>query len=204
LAAGFALLAKNGGWFSSPIRLVILNMVLFAQLALTLTPVVLRQEYLGQRFAWTTLGKWDQWDWNQFRVLLRSQGLKQPSIAYLGLVSPMSPPQIQYPWLSHHESSPSVTLLWRMEDGAPEMSALVAAADTNDVVFTVPELVTAAGSTENSQDNRYNTDFASQMSNNRDFGTPLHLQMGRFHPVDMLIFIRKSTPNNLKPLARGS
>jgi hypothetical protein len=196
LAAGFALLAKNGGWFSSPIRLVILNMVLFAQLALTLTPVVLRQEYPGQRFAWTAFGQWDQWDWNQLRVLLRSQGLKQPSIAYVGDLSPLNPPEVMYPWVSRHEQSPSVTLLWRLEYGTPDMSALVAAADTNDVVFTVPELENARGvSVDFSEDNKYNKDFADQMCNNPHFETPMHLHMGRFHPVDLLVFIRKSPQN---------
>lgn len=192
LAAGFALLAKNEGWLSSPIRLVVVTVVVIAQLALTLIPVVYRQEYPGQRFAWTTLGQWEQWDWNQFRGLLRSHGLKQPSIAFLGVLGPLNPPQIQYPWLTHHEHSPSVTLLWRLENGTPEMPSLIAAADTNDVVFTVPDLTTATSGIENSQDNQYNTGFANQMSNNPQFEAPLHLHMGRFHPVDVWVFIRKN------------
>ncbi|HEY1790631.1 MAG TPA: glycosyltransferase family 39 protein [Verrucomicrobiae bacterium] len=191
LAAGFALLAKNVGWLSSPSRVVIITIVVVAQLALTLIPVVSRQEYSGQRFAWTNLGQWEQWDWNQFRVVLRAEGLKQPSVAYLGLVNPLNPPQIQYPWLTHHEQPPSVTLLWRLENGSPEMPSLMAAADSNDVVFTVPELTTATSGIENSQDNRYNTDFAAQMSNNPHFGTHLNLRLGRLHPVDVCVFIRK-------------
>lgn len=193
LAAGFALLAKNEGWLSSPLRLVIIMMVIVAQLALTLAPLVSRQEYPGQRFAWTTLGRWDQWDWNQFRVLLRSQGLKEPSIGYVGLLSPLNPPQIQYPWLSHHEPSPSVTLLWRSEDGALEMPELMAAADTNEVVFTIPGINASTFGAENAQDNQYNSDFASQISNSHIFGTALHLRMGRFHPVDVWVFIRKNS-----------
>ncbi|HEV2329061.1 MAG TPA: glycosyltransferase family 39 protein [Verrucomicrobiae bacterium] len=192
LAAGFALLAENEGWLSSPIALVIVTIVIVAQLALTLTPVILRQQYPGQRFAWTTLGRWEQWDWNQFRVLLRSQGLKQPTIGYIGLIGPLNPPQIQYPWISHNEMPPPVTLLWRQEDGTPEMTALVAAAGTNEVVFTVPDLATGA-TQEDLADNLYNTGFAERMQNNRDFGTPLHLRMGRFHPADVWIFIQKDS-----------
>lgn len=191
LAAGFALLAKANGWLSAPIALVVVTMVIVTQLTLTLAPVILRQQYPGQRFAWTALGRWDQWDWNQFRILLRSQGLKDPSIGYLGLVSPLNPPQIEYPWLSHHELPPPVTLLWRQENGTPDVPTLVAAADTNEVVFTVPELTTDTRGTENSQDNQYNTDFANQMSTRHDFATPLHLRMGRFRPVDVWVFIRK-------------
>jgi hypothetical protein len=193
LAGGFALLAQNQGWLSSKIPLAILNLTIFSQLALTLAPVVLHQEYPGQRFAWTTLGRWEQWDWNQFRMLLRSQGLKDPSIGYLGLISPLNPPQIVYPWLSHHEPAPTVTLLWRLENGTPDVPALVAAASTNNVVFTVPELTRATRGTENSEDNQYNTDFANQLSSSNNFGTPLHLQMGILHPVDVLIFIRKDS-----------
>jgi 4-amino-4-deoxy-L-arabinose transferase-like glycosyltransferase len=189
--AGFALLAQNEGWLSSPPRLFILGAVIFAQLALTLAPVVLRQEYPGQRFVWTNLGRWNQWDWNQFRVLLRSQGLKQPSIAFLGDLSPLNPPQVQYPWLSHHEPAPSVNLLWRFENGTPDMAKLVAAAGTNDVVFTVPDLAFPDGS-EFWPDNEYNKDFANQISNSQNFMPPLHLSMGRFRPVDVWVFIRKS------------
>ncbi len=191
LVAGFALLAKSEGWLSAPICLIVVTMVIVTQLTLTLMPVVFRQQYPGQRFAWTALGRWDQWDWNQFRVLLRSQGLKDPSIGYLGLISPLNPPQIEYPWLSHHELPPSVTLLWREENGTPNVSSLVAAADTNEVVFTVPELTTDTRGTENSQDNQYNTDFASRMSTSHDFATPLHLRMGTFRPVDVWVFVRK-------------
>jgi 4-amino-4-deoxy-L-arabinose transferase-like glycosyltransferase len=191
LAAGFALLAKSEGWLTAPICLVVVTLVIVTQLALTLAPVVFRQQYPGQRFAWTALGRWDQWDWNQFRVLLRSQGLKQPSIGYLGLVSPLNPPQILYPWLCRHELPPSVTLLWRQENGAADVLSLIAAADTNDVVFTVPELTTATRGTENSQDNEYDSDFARQMSANHDFATPLHLRMGRFQTVDVWVFVRK-------------
>jgi hypothetical protein len=190
LAAGFAMLAGNAGWLSSPIGLIIVNAVIVVQLGLTLCPIVLRQEYHGQRFAWTALGRWEQWDWGQFRALVRSQGLRQPTIGYLGLISPLNPPQIQYSWLSHHEPVPPVTLLWRQENGVRDVASLVAAAGTNDVVFTVPELTTATLGTENSLDNRYNTDFAGRMSNDHDFGGPFHLSMGLLHPVDVWIFIR--------------
>lgn len=192
LAAGFALLAKNEGWLTSSVRSVVLSAVIFGQLVLTLIPVILREDYSGQRYSWTTLARWDQWDWNQLRVLLRSQGLKQPSIAYLGDLSPLNPQGVMYPWLSRHEKSPSVTLLWKLEYGVPSMPALLAAADTNDVVFTVPELSTAKGVSPDLQDDKYNTDFATQMSNDPHFETPMHLRLGRFRPLDVWVFIRKN------------
>lgn len=191
-AAAFALLANNEGWLSFPIRLVVLNLVIFVQLVLTLAPIILRQEYPGERFAWTNMGSWEQWDWNQFRLLLRSQGLKQPSIAYLGDLPAMNPPQIVYPWLSRHEQPPAVCLLWGQGNSDPNMSSMVAAAATNDVVFTAPELKPIPGGDEDLQDDAYNAEFAGLMSNRPDFQAPLHLRMGRFHPVDLVIYIRKS------------
>lgn len=189
-ACGFALLAKSEGWLSSSIRFLILNIAIFAQLGLTLAPVVLHLKYPGQMFAWTVLARWEQWDWNEFRVRLRAQGLEQPSIAYLGGVSTLNPPQIVYPWLSHHEPPPEVTWLWRIENGTPDVPKLVATASTNDVVFAVPDLTTADWNVEQ-PDNQYNTDFAKCMSNSPAFQKPLHLRLGRFHPVDVWIFIRK-------------
>jgi len=150
----------------------------------------LRLEYPGRRFAWTALGRWEQWDWNKLRVLLRAQGLVQPTITFLGGGSTLSPPQIEYPWVSHQERPPEVTWLWRMEDGTPDVPALVATASTNDVVLTMPDLTTANRDGDQ-QDNLYNTDFARRMSNSPAFEKPLHLSLGRFHPVDVWIFIRK-------------
>ncbi|HTV40867.1 MAG TPA: glycosyltransferase family 39 protein [Candidatus Sulfotelmatobacter sp.] len=195
-AAGFALLANNEGWLSFPIRLLVLNLVIFAQLGLTLAPIVLRQEYPGERYAWTNLGRWEQWDWNQFRLLLNSHGLKRPSIAYLGDVPALNPPQILYPWLSHHEQPPSVKLLWSQGTGDPKVSSLIAAVATNDVVFTVPELKPIPGGDADLLDDTYNAAFASQMSNCPDFQAPLHLRMGRLHPVDLVIYIRKSAQDH--------
>jgi len=189
-ACGFALLAKGSGWLSSPVRFLILNIAVLAQLGMTLSPVVLRSEYPGQRFAWTALGRKEQWDWNQLRLLLSTQGLSHPSIAILGDCPAFNPSQVEYPWLSHHEPPPEVTLLWRLENGATDLPPLLDAARTNDVVLTAPDL-TSAGWNGDQPDNQYNTDFAQRMSNSPAFQKPLHLNMGRFHPVDVWIFIRK-------------
>jgi hypothetical protein len=189
-ACAFALLAESGGWFSSPGPFLVLNLAVLAQLALTLTPVVLRSEYPGQRFAWTALGRWDQWDWNEFRILLRAQRLEHPSIAYLGGGGGLNPAQIIYPWLSHGEQPPQVSWLWREENGAPDLSALVATASTNDVVFTVPDPSLPSWS-DGLQDSHYNAEFAKRINDSSSFQSPLHLRLGRFHPADVWIFIRK-------------
>lgn len=194
LAAGFALVAKNAGWLSYSMPKAFLSLGIFAQLSLTMTPVVLRWDYPGHLFAWTAMAQWDQWDWNELRALLRSQGLQQPSIAYIGDLSPLNPPEIMYPWLSHHEQAPPVTLLWRLEYGAPDMPALIAAAVTNDVVLTVPDLTNANDAGPDFlDDNKYNMDFASQMLKSISFHAPLHLHLGRRHPMDVWVFIRKDS-----------
>ncbi len=190
-ACGFALLAKSRGWLSSGVRFLVLNGVVFTQLALTLSPAISGLQDRGMRFAWTALRRREQWDWNEFRVLLRAQGIEHPSIAYLGALGPLNPPQIEYPWLAHHEQPPQVQWLWRQEDGNPDMSALVATASSNEVVFTVPDL-TAARWHDFQVDNQYNSEFARLMSLRPGFQKPLHLRLGRFHPVDLLVFIRTS------------
>ena len=70
-----------------------------------------------------------------------------------------------------------MTWLWRQENGAADLARLVAAAGTNDVVLTAPDL-TDAGWNDCQPDNQYNTDFARRMSNSPAFQKPLHLSPG--------------------------
>lgn len=193
-AAGFALLAQRQGWMSSPLRFLVLNLIVFVQLAMILKPLAWPEDFPGVRTAWTALARREQWDWNQLRVLLRSKGITNPTIGYLGGVGELNPEGIQYPWLRHDETPPRVNWLWRHDDGPTNLNSIVAAATACDVVLTSADF-TAHAYTDFLADNLYNADFIVRLRNSTQFQPPMHLPMGRQNAVDLLVFIGNNRPN---------
>jgi hypothetical protein len=105
---------------------------------------------------------------------------------------------MQYPWVTAATATrsatfalPDVTWLWRYEDGPLDWSKVMGDARQSDIVLTAPHYV---GEVKNKEDldNHYNADFADRLSHDEGFGGPVRIKMGRFEPVEMDLFLKKS------------
>ncbi len=141
--------------------------------------------------------RFDQWDWKPLRDLSVSCGIDTPKLSFLGGGRVFDPPHIESPWVevtSTHASpleTPDPKWLWRYEDGPIDWQKLMGAADQSDIVVTAPAYVGQVFNKED-LDNQHNTEFAERLSHDPLFQKPVHLQMGRFAPVDVLVFVKNA------------
>ena len=86
---------------------------------------------------------------------------------------------------------PFVKWLWRYEDGPLDWQKVMDAAGQSDIVITAPHY---AGEVRNNEDldNRHNAEFAEKLSQDPRFQGPVRLEMGRFEPVEMDVFLKKT------------
>jgi len=64
------------------------------------------------------------------------------------------------------------------------------AVSQSDMVLTAPHYVGQA-SDKQDLDNQHNAEFADRLSQDARFRGPIRLEMGRFEPVEVLVFLRK-------------
>ena len=79
----------------------------------------------------------------------------------------------------------------------------MASANDSYIVITAPHFV---GEVTNSDDlyNQHNSEFADRLSHDSHFREPVHLEMGRFEPVDVLVFVNQSLVCHSGTQAAGS
>lgn len=209
LAIVVGTLADRVGWGGAGVSLGISAILFAVQLLMIVYPVVVPNNrvvdlgVVNGSLPWRVMARFDQWDWAPIRTISDGCGLKTPEISYLGGGRELDPPAIEYPWVSTAASSdsyPDVTWLWRYEDGPLNWQKVMDSAEKSDIVLTAPGQTGEARYEEN-LDNQYNVEFAGRLMQDPAFKEPLRLEMGRFEPIEVIVFVRKSScPADTKEL----
>jgi 4-amino-4-deoxy-L-arabinose transferase-like glycosyltransferase len=204
LAIVVGLLSDKSGWNHWTVPLVASAVLFFVQLIMIVTPVVFPNKsvadlgFVNTALPWRVMSRFDQWDWKPVRDISLDCNIQNPKISYLGGGRAFNPPQIEYPWVASEVGShnitldyPDVTWLWRLEDGAMDWEKLMEGADHSDLVVTAPHYI---GETKYREDldNQYNAEFAQRLSMDPAFRGPIRLEMGRFEPVEVELYVRKT------------
>ena len=154
--------------------------------------------FVNGALPWRTMVRFDQWDWRAVREISKTCGVDSAKISYLGGGREFNPPAIQYPWVAEAASTrlstfdfADVTWLWRYEDGPLDWQKVMAAAGQSDIVITAPHYVGEMKYKED-QDNRHNPEFADRLSADPRFQGPIRFQVGRFEPVEVAVFLKRT------------
>jgi dolichyl-phosphate-mannose-protein mannosyltransferase len=203
LAVAMGILASVSGWMKSRVASVVSVILLTAQAAVLIKPVVRpNQELLDIGFVngalpSRTMIRFDQWDWRPVMTLADGCRVKAPEISFLGGGRAFNPPQIQFPWVVRATSTrdaklsvPNVTWLWRQQEGPLDWQKVMDEVDQSDMVITAPQY---AGEVKEKQDpdDQYNAEFEERLLHDPRFRRPFLFQMGRFAPVEIAIFVKK-------------
>jgi hypothetical protein len=204
LSIAVGALADRSGWLDSSASLIVSFVLFLVQLAMLVSPVVRPNTQavdLGFKNAalpWRTMSRFDQWDWRPVRDIADGCGVAVPEISFLGSGRTFDPPQIEYPWVVLAASKqkpmayvPNAVWLWRYEDGPLDWQKVMDGAEKSDIVITAPRYV---GEVENKEDldNQYNAAFEERLSQDPLFQAPVHLEMGRFESVDVVVFAKRN------------
>ncbi|HEY6770488.1 MAG TPA: glycosyltransferase family 39 protein [Candidatus Sulfotelmatobacter sp.] len=198
LAIAVGLLFEKTGWTHSWRSIGVSCGLLCVQLGMLLTPVISpnRREvdlgFVNGALPWRTMVRFDQWEWRAVRDITDNCGLDDPTISYLGNGRAFNKPQIAYPWVVRgtYLDVPDPEWLWRYENGPIVWQDTINSADQSDIVLTAPNFAGEAKYKED-QDNRYNAEFAMRLSHDQHFRPPVRILMGRFEPVEVLVFVNK-------------
>ncbi len=196
LAVGIAVLAETIRWDTIKYFGPAMAALLAIQLVTTLLPLSNRSVFpVDPPFSsgsppWFVMARMDQWDWSKLRSFCQLHGIDHPAISYLGNARTFNPPSIAYPWVLNNEVLPSVTWLWRFEDGPIDWDKVAMSANESDIVLTAPAYVGARADKQD-LDNQYNAYFAERLEHESTFCRPTRLQMGRFEPIDILVFVNQ-------------
>lgn len=204
LAITVGVLGDQTGWTRSSATTILSGLLFSAQLFMIVYPIMIPNTepvdlgFVNGALPWRTMVRFDQWDWSRVREISKTCGVDLPKISYLGGGREFNPPAIQYPWVAEGASSrlpkldfPSVAWLWRYEDGPVDWEKVMATAEQSDMVITAPHYVGEVKYKED-QDNRHNTEFAERLSVDPLFQGPIRFQVGRFKPVDVAVFVKRT------------
>ncbi len=206
LAVVVGMLADWSGWARS-VPSVVTSCVLFcAQLGMIVAPVFVPNKHpldsglVNASLPWRIMTRREQWNWEPLLRISRDCGVDSPVIAYLGMGPTFNPPQIERPWAAAAGSAggatyayPDVQLLWRYELGPLDWQKVMGSAEHSDIVVTAPHYVGELADKDDS-DNQYNAEFAGRLATSPLFRSPISLEMGRFDPVEVVVFVKKSLP----------
>jgi 4-amino-4-deoxy-L-arabinose transferase-like glycosyltransferase len=204
LAITVGILFESVGWDRSRAMTAVASVLLCVQLGMLIAPVIspntepVELGFVNGALPWRTIVRFDQWDWTPVRAIADDCGLQDPKISYLGNGRAFNKPQIEYPWVVRSASVkgaavdlPDPTWLWRYENGPIGWPGLMDTAEQSDIVLTAPHFVGEAAYGED-RDNRYNADFAARLSQDQRFREATVVKMGRFEPVELLVFVNKN------------
>jgi hypothetical protein len=204
LAIATGILFESLGWDRSRAMTAVACALLCMQLGMLVEPVVspntepVELGFVNGALPWRTMVRFDQWDWSPVRAIADGCRLQDPKISYLGNGRAFNKPQIEYPWVVRSASTkgaavdlPDPTWLWRYENGPIDWQSLMNTAGQSDIVLTAPRFVGEAAYGED-RDNRYDADFAARLSQDQRFRKASVLEMGRFEPVEILVFVNKN------------
>ena len=202
LAISAGILAGKSGWTRSRLALSISALLFCGQLILLLAPVVYPNTkpvypgFVNGALPWRAMVRYEQWDWQPILDLADRCAVRSPAISHLGIGRAFSPPHLQHPWVARETATraanleiPVVTWLWRYEDGPFEWQKVMDRAGQTDMVITAPHLI---GEDSESIDNQYNSEFAAHLSQNPKFQGPFRFNMGRFDPVEVVVFMKSN------------
>lgn len=200
-AIALGVLAEASGWVRFRSALAISGTLAAAQLLMLVAPVAFpnRQPvdpgFYNGGLPWRIMVRFEQWNWRPLQEISQSCGFDKPKIAFLGMGRPLNPPQILYPWfvkgLSPSERNGFYEPLWlhRYEQGSFDWNQVMSSAELSDIALTAPTFVGQATDRQNF-DNQYNREFADRLAKDPLFQPPIRLQMGRFEPVEVLVFVK--------------
>jgi 4-amino-4-deoxy-L-arabinose transferase-like glycosyltransferase len=205
LAIAVGILVGSIGWATSKTIQAAACILFFTQLGMIVYPVVMPNNQIADMglvngaLPWRVMSRFDQWDWKPLRELSNTCGLDAPKISFLGATRPFYPPEITYIWVAAATSSrernlvlpPEPVWLWREEDGQIDWQKAMNQATQSDIVLTAPGLIGEPRYQED-VDNEHNQEFADRLSRDADFQKPIRLEMGRFTPVEVLVFVKSS------------
>ncbi len=204
LAIAIGVLSVQTGWIESKVSIAVASALFCAQLLMIVTPVLRPNTHsVDSRFVnggppWQVMARVDQWDWQQVRDISYSCGLDAPKISFLGGGREFDPPHIVYPWVLHGVSidhnavdRPDVTWLWRYEEGPLDWQKVMNAVNQSDIVLTAPHLQGEFNNTHN-LDNQHNAEFEERLSHDSSFRGPIRIETGRFQPIEVDIFLKKT------------
>lgn len=204
LAIAIAVLADTTGWTRSWGPIAVSSALFCIQLIMIVYPLVFpntRAEDLGfvnGGFPWQVMQRFDQWDWRPVQRISRDCGLDSPKISYLGSGRVFNPPAIEFPWMEQitltHRATfgfPEVTWLWRYEQGTLDWQKTMDSAGESDIVLTAPHYVGEVTNKED-LDNQHNAEFADRLSRDPHFRGPIPIEMGRFEPVEITVFLKNN------------
>ena len=201
-AIGVGILAEASGWIRSRQAFAISGVLAAIQLLMLVAPVAFPNQqpmdpgFYNGGLPWRIMVRFEQWNWKPLQEISHSCGLDKPKIAFLGMGRPLNPPQILYPWfvkgVSPSERNGFYEPLWlyRYEQGPFDWGQVMSSAELSDIVLTAPTFVGQATDRQN-LDNEHNREFAERLANDPLFQPPIHLQMGRFEPQEVLVFVKK-------------
>ena len=145
---------------------------------------------------WRVMVRRDQWDWRPVLNIGRNCSREVPTIAYLGLGPGLSPYQIEYPWVAQSASTgranfdyPEVKLLWRYEEGPVDWQKVMDSARRSDIVLTAPNY--SGLEAIDWEYNQHNSEPAERLSRDSRFQGPVRLEIGRFQPTEIAVFLNK-------------
>lgn len=201
LAIAVGVLSDKSGWARSRAAAAISFVLFCGQLLMILAPVFLPNHhpidtgFVNGRLPWRVMLRRDQWDWSPVLNIARSCGREAPTISYIGIGPGLTRPQIEYPWAAESASTrvaafdyPDVKWLWRYEDGPVDWQKVMDAAGQSDIVLTAPHYTGVAP--EDNLYNQHNAELADRLSRDPHFQGPIHLEMGRFTPVEVEVFVK--------------
>jgi len=204
-AIAVGLLADLTGWIRSKAAMATSGILSVAQVMMIVAPVVFPNTHpvdpglYNGGLPWRILIRFDQWDWKPLRDIAQSCDLKKPKIAHLGMGRPLNPPQILYPWFlagespSERDGFSEPLWLWRYEQGPLDWQEVMNSASRSDIVITAPGFVGQATDRQD-LDNQYNREFAERLARDSHFRGPIRLEMGRFEPAEVLVFLNSTIP----------
>jgi len=204
LAIAIGVLGDRTGWTRTWVPITISSTLFCVQSLMIVYPVVFPNTepvdlgFINGALPWRTMVRFDQWDWSAVREISKTCGVNPPKIAYLGGGREFNPPAIQYPWVAAAASTrlskfnfPDVTWLWRYEDGPLDWRKVMDSAAQSDIIITAPHYVGQVKYKED-QDNQHNLEFTDRLSGDPRFQGPIRIQVGRFEPVEVAVFLKRT------------
>ena len=204
LAVSVGVLSDTSGWWRSRARGTISMLLCSGQLLMILAPVFFPNQkaldpgLVNGWLPWRVMARRDQLDWRPLLEISHRFGRDTPTISYIGNGPGLSPGHIQYPWVAQDISRgraiidyPDVNWLWRYEQGPVDWQKVMDSAGQSDIVLTAPNYVGLQAA--DWLYNQHNAEFAERLSRDARFQGPIRLEMGRFQPIEITVFLKKAS-----------
>lgn len=203
LAVAIGVLSDITGWIRSKSSAAFVATLMVVQLLMIVTPAAFPKTHpvdpglVNGGLPWGIMVRFEQWDWKPLRNIATGCDLNEPKISVLGMGRPLNPPQILYPWFMGGTVSSDnwfwrsqPVWLWRYSEGPIDWEKVMNLAGQTDIVVTAPDFIGQVSDKQN-LDNRYNREFATRLTADPRFQGPFRLEMGRFQPVEVDVFVKK-------------